>query len=506
MAMTKPATTKTADENGLVEMAWDPITRIVGSLGIYTKIDFGKGNGRGVPQHLVDLPRLQHLHEGQGPARRPLHHQPHLRDLRRQPRHLLVLRPEHGLRRPATGPRRVDRQPRRGRRVHVRPQHLPGEPGRGRLLREDGGRDQSRASSNRPTAPRRRTSPTTATAPSATSCGRSTRSRASSTAKRSRSAAVHARDVLPDGGTPRASRRPSIRAASAPRPRSSCSPTTSPDSMRYVEFMKKVVPMHDDLFDFFYEALPGYEEIGRRRILLGCWGAFQDPDVCNFDYKDMDGMGPGHVRHARRRGRRQARHQRPRRHQPRHPHPARLVVLRRLGGPGDVRHARPARQPGRPPPPLEPAHQPPAPEARLRRQVQLGDVASLVRRNRPPRARHRWRTDRPAVVDGACRAWSTPTTSRPPATAWRSTSPRRRSRVRSPWSGRFPSTRTPSSAIGPARTSRPTPRPRPCTSPRSHSRRSGPGTPRPGRSSRFPTRRSAAGSPRRSAASCRITW
>jgi hydrogenase large subunit len=27
--------------------------------------------------------------------------------------------------------------------------------------------------------------------------------------------------------------------------------------MRYVEFMKRVVPMHDDLFEFFYEALPG---------------------------------------------------------------------------------------------------------------------------------------------------------------------------------------------------------------------------------------------------------
>ena len=26
----------------LVEMNWDPITRIVGSLGIYTKIDFEK--------------------------------------------------------------------------------------------------------------------------------------------------------------------------------------------------------------------------------------------------------------------------------------------------------------------------------------------------------------------------------------------------------------------------------------------------------------------------------
>ena len=30
----------TVEDTGLVEMAWDPITRIVGSLGIYTKIDF----------------------------------------------------------------------------------------------------------------------------------------------------------------------------------------------------------------------------------------------------------------------------------------------------------------------------------------------------------------------------------------------------------------------------------------------------------------------------------
>ena len=61
--------------------------------------------------------------------------------------------------------------------------------------------------------------------------------------------------------------------------------------MRYVEFMKKVVPMHDDLFDFFYEALPGYEKVGLRRTLLGCWGSFQDPEVCNFDYKDMERWG-----------------------------------------------------------------------------------------------------------------------------------------------------------------------------------------------------------------------
>ena len=61
--------------------------------------------------------------------------------------------------------------------------------------------------------------------------------------------------------------------------------------MRYVEFMKKVVPMHDDLFDFFYEALPGYEQVGLRRTLLGCWGSFQDPEYCNFSYKDMTDWG-----------------------------------------------------------------------------------------------------------------------------------------------------------------------------------------------------------------------
>ncbi len=61
--------------------------------------------------------------------------------------------------------------------------------------------------------------------------------------------------------------------------------------IRYVEFMKKVVPMHDDLFDFFYEALPGYENVGLRRTLLGCWGSFQDPEVCNFNYRDMERWG-----------------------------------------------------------------------------------------------------------------------------------------------------------------------------------------------------------------------
>jgi hydrogenase large subunit len=61
--------------------------------------------------------------------------------------------------------------------------------------------------------------------------------------------------------------------------------------MHYIEFMKAVVPLHDDLFNFFYEALPGYEQVGQRRILLGCWGSFQDPDVCDYRYQTMNEWG-----------------------------------------------------------------------------------------------------------------------------------------------------------------------------------------------------------------------
>jgi hydrogenase large subunit len=61
--------------------------------------------------------------------------------------------------------------------------------------------------------------------------------------------------------------------------------------MKYVEFMKKVVPLHDDLFDFFYEAQPGYEKVGQRRILLGCWGSYNDPDYCDYTYRNMTEWG-----------------------------------------------------------------------------------------------------------------------------------------------------------------------------------------------------------------------
>jgi hydrogenase large subunit len=61
--------------------------------------------------------------------------------------------------------------------------------------------------------------------------------------------------------------------------------------IKILDFVKMGVAMHDDVFDFWYEALPGYEEVGRRRILLGCWGSWQDPSVCDYKYENMTDWG-----------------------------------------------------------------------------------------------------------------------------------------------------------------------------------------------------------------------
>ncbi len=153
--------------------------------------------------------------------------------------------------------------------------------------------------------------------------------------------------------------------------------------MKYVDFMKKAVPLHDDLFDFFYQALPGYEEVGRRRILLGCWGSFQNPKTCDYRYESMAQLGPRHVRDARDRGRREADHHRSGRDQSGDPDSAGQLVLRGLGGRGDLREVRSAGQPGRPAASLEPDHAAEAAEARLREELHLGDVAALVRQGNP---------------------------------------------------------------------------------------------------------------------------
>ena len=120
---------------------------------------------------------------------------------------------------------------------------------------------------------------------------------------------VSARDVLPDRRPPRPSlhalpgrhrdRRPSVQLFTRVPRRGSCS---------YVDFVKRVVPLHDDLFDFFYEALPGYEEVGRRRVLLACWGSFQDPDDLRLRLPDHERSGAAtmYVTPGRRRRRRAA--------------------------------------------------------------------------------------------------------------------------------------------------------------------------------------------------------
>jgi hydrogenase large subunit len=58
-----------------------------------------------------------------------------------------------------------------------------------------------------------------------------------------------------------------------------------------LDFVKQAVAMNDDIFDFWYQALPGYEEVGRRRVLLGCWGAFQDPYIVDYRYENMTTWG-----------------------------------------------------------------------------------------------------------------------------------------------------------------------------------------------------------------------
>ena len=477
-----------------------------GASGIYTKIDFGKREVVGVPEHVVDLPRLQHLHEGQGPARRPLHHQPDLRDLRRQPRHLLVLRAEHGLRRAAAAPRRVDRQPRRGRRVHVRPQHLPGEPGRRRLLREDGRRDQPRRPRAGRTAPRRRT-PSDHGYRTIGDIMRALNPFAGEFYREALQVSRYTREMfcLMEGRHVH----PSTLYPGGVGTTATIQLFTDylTRLMRYVEFMKRVVPMHDDLFDFFYEALPGYEEVGERRILLGCWGSFQDPDVCNFQYKDMSDWGramfvtPGVVVDGK------------------------LVTndlvdinlgIRILLGrsfyddwedqemfvePG------PARQPGRPPPPLEPAH-----AARSRRSAtsttstpgscrRAGSTARTTSPSTPAAGRS------PACGRRRSRAWSTSATSRRRAAACRSTCRRRRCKPEV-------ELRVEDPAVDQHHRAQPGPHllpglrraPARCTSSRRRWPRCAPATPRRGSRSRCPTRRSAAASPRRCAACCRTTW
>ncbi len=123
-----------AQKSQLVEMNWDPITRIVGSLGIFTKIDFGKRKVAECHSTSSIFRGYSIFMKGKDP-----------RDA-----HFITSRicgicgDNHatcatyaqnmafGVKPPADGG--MDRQPRGSSRIHVRPQHLPGQPGGRGLL------------------------------------------------------------------------------------------------------------------------------------------------------------------------------------------------------------------------------------------------------------------------------------------------------------------------------------------------------------------------------------
>ena len=278
--------------------------------------------------------------------------------------------------------------------------------------------------------------------------------------------------------------------------------------LRCLDFIKKAVAMNDDVFDFFYEAMPGYEKVGQRRILLDCWGAFNNPDYVDYRYETMNDWGnemfvtPGIVVDGE------------------------LVTTDLvdinlgirimlgssyyedwvneetfvskdpLGNPVDKRH---------------PWNQTTIPKPQ-KRDLEGGNYSWVM----SPRWYDKRTGDNLAMDTGGgalARLWATALAEQgrhavrqgDGQRACRSTCPRRRTRPRRTSSGRSRSGRTRSSATARGSTSSRTPRAWRCTSSTRRSRRSAPGGRRPSRTSTSPTRRSAAASTRRCAACCRTT-
>ena len=278
-----------SSKSNIVEVAWDPITRIVGSLGHLHENRFRPAAGGGVLQHLFHLPRLFDLHAGQGSARCPLHYQPHLRHLRRQSRHLLRLQPEHGVRCDTAGI---------GEWIinlgeaaefmfdhNIFQENLVGVDFCEKMVRETNpGVWEKAEKTEAPHAEAHGYRTIGAIMKSlnpfegefyreALQVSRMTREMFCLMEGRH----VHPSTLYPGGVGTHAT----IQVFTDYMVR----------LMKYVEFMKRVVPMHDDLFDFFYQAIPVTKRSGRRRILLGCWGCFQDPERRNFGYRNMTDWG-----------------------------------------------------------------------------------------------------------------------------------------------------------------------------------------------------------------------
>ena len=172
---------------------------------------------------------------------------------------------------------------------------------------------------------------------------------------------LHPRDVLPDGGAARAplDALPGRRRHDRDHPALHRLPDPA-DALRRVHEEGRAAARRPVRL-----LLRGAARLRARRRAAHparLLGQPERPGVLRLPVRDHDRLGQEDVRDPGRHRRRQAGHQRPRRHQPRHPHPARQLLLRGLGEerPGGLRRPRPAGQPRRRTPPVEPAHDPQA--------------------------------------------------------------------------------------------------------------------------------------------------
>jgi hypothetical protein len=276
--------------------------------------------------------------------------------------------------------------------------------------------------------------------------------------------------------------------------------------MKYVEFMKKVVPAARRPVRLLLRGAAGLRRGRPAAHSAGLLGIVQRSRRLRLHLQEHDRVGP-RCSSPRRGGRRQAGHHRSGRHQPEHPHPARQLLLRRLeksetfvktdplGNPVDQRH---------------PWNQTTIPRPQKR------DFNGKYTWVMSPRWFDKRTGDHLALDTGGgpiARLWATALAGLVDIGYIKATGhsvkiylPKTRRCPKSSSNGRFPSGATPSSATARAPTSRPTRGCARCTLRKGAGRNCTPAGPRPGPISRCRTRPSAAASTKRCAACCRITW
>ena len=278
-------------DKSLVSISWDPITRIVGSLGIHTKIDFANKPSRRVPQHLVHLPWLQHLPQGQGPDA-----------------HFITSRicgicgDNHATCaatrrtwRSASRPPRAEWIINLGEAAEYMFDHNLFQTISSASISAN---RWSRRPTPRSSQRRRRRSPRMAFARISHDrrhhASAQSPSRARSISKPCNEPA-HAGDVLPDG-------RPACASVDLYPGGVGTVPSVQLFTdylvrlMKYVEFMKRRCRCTMTCSTSSIQASAGLRESRRARVLLGCWGSFNDPDACDYTYANMANWGRAHVR------------------------------------------------------------------------------------------------------------------------------------------------------------------------------------------------------------------